>query len=161
MGGCIVPPRLEQVNDGGENRAPRIISESTTPPPGELDIEQTAAGSTPLVISPFTIAIDEPDKQPLTLRVFLNRKYSKVVPISSDKTTGGEVLQSKRFNISGLCDHLVDSVLGSHLLELYVSDSGFVDTGTDLREVNAGGMRTNAIWELKCNPPGSQLDGGV
>jgi len=154
LSGCVIPPRLQEVADGGENRAPSVITASTTPRPGAFDHNQQK-------VATFNVALQDPDRQALTLRIFLDRKYDKVVPISSSVTPGGEELQSKLFTISGLCDQLVDSVLGAHLLELYVSDGGFVDSGSDLRVVQQGALGTSVIWELKCVPPVTGPDGGA
>lgn len=154
MGGCVVPPNLEKVVDGGENHAPRINTTLTVPKPGSLNHFQKQSIE-------FNIALEEDDKQALTMRVFIDRKYNVKIPISPDVTPGGVLKPNGRFELTGLCDELVDSSLDPHFLEFYASDSGFVASGDDLRQVNVGGLSTNTSWDLKCNPPVSGPDGGA
>lgn len=157
--GCIVPPHLEQESDAGMNHRPSIITLLTSPPIGPMTWYQSSSGS-PLPLSKgFNVAVRDLDRQVIHVRMFLGGKYNQKLPLSSDRTQGGSVDQAAIFEVSGLCDNLVDNKIGRHVLELYVSDSGFSDTGTDLRVPVQGGQTDNIFWDLNCIA--SVGDGGL
>jgi hypothetical protein len=155
LGGCLIPPDRELMVDGGVNRAPSINTSLSVPKPGGVfDYWQLAKPKE------FSVVLKDLDKQALSLRFFLERKYETKLPLDKNATTGGGTSQPIVVKIAGLCDELVDSLEGTYFLEIYVSDSGFLDSGDDLRQVKPGGLSTNANWTLKCNTA-STADGGL
>jgi hypothetical protein len=145
--GCIIPQPYEEPSDSGVNHRPEILVQSDPPPYGDGAEFSLFPGQE----KTFYIDVDDPDGQELTLRVFINRQY--------DKSIATEVIPPSayphkvfQFAISGLCDELVNNLPGSYPLEIYVSDGGFVSTGTDLRQTPVGALRDNAVWTLDCLP---------
>jgi len=142
LGGCVIPPDLQLMQDGGvANTAPWIKTAVTTPRPNTTVLHRKK--DDPLV---FAVSLVDDEKQVLSLRFFKDREYATEVQISRDTTTGGVVEQDVIFTISGFCDQAPFP----KLLELYVSDNGFVSSGSDLRKVNEGGLSTSTGWDLTC-----------
>ena len=140
-------------SDGNTNlHRPQILVQLCTPSPfGTITARQTKSGDTPEKQG-FTIAVKDSDKQVLFFRMFVNAVYTSRVPISQSQSSGGLERQSIIFDVDGICDSVVNNVLGNHNLELYVSDSKFLDSGADLRMSMNGGMRDNVYWTLSCMP---------
>lgn len=154
---CVIPPQMD-LESG--NTPPLVVPQGTFPTPDPRDkyivtVNQTAAGK-PKVVTTFTIRFRDPDPEDVTLRAFLDADYSKFVeekrvgPVSSGD-------RSAAIDIVGLCDDLVNNSLGLHDFEVYLSDTGFVDQGVDLRDtaVSEGrkGSRDHARWRVDCVPP--------
>lgn len=152
--GCVVPPALTLESDGGQNTRPRILEANTTPPPGSKTYRQS---EDPL----FTITVVDPDRQVLYGRMFMDRRYDRVF-VGGESQTGPSAQPelAMTFRVNGICGELVQFVLGAHLLEVYISDSGFVSTGPDLRVPLAGGARVNDSWQITCLED-VKLDGGL
>jgi hypothetical protein len=154
MTACLIPPTYEEPVDSGANHSPSILRTATLPPLGEqLSLYQGQSKS-------FFVWVDDPDDQELTFRMFLQRKWDKLVPLSKDrieKSTSSRKALS--FEVTGLCDVLVNNVLADYDLEIYVSDGGFVESGKDLRETPVGALRNNDGWTLSCLAP-TGPDGG-
>ena len=149
---CVVPQDLSVA--GGPNNRPRLVGERTFPTLGEtITVQQTPSGKTPEPFV-FIVTINDPDEQTVFIRLFLNGDYTRPLslPPTRDRAAGSG-LRALPFEVSGLCDELVGHVVGRYELELYVSDSGFVGAGDDLRVPQPGGLTTNGYWRLNCTGP--------
>lgn len=164
--GCVVPQDLEVQSEG--NTRPKILSDGTTPELGKKFTEfRTESLSPTLNKEYFTVVIREPDEQTLKIRVFLNGDYTKLIQISQDTLPySPEISEEDRaipFYIEGLCDEGAPKTDdGPHVLEIYVSDEGFLDGAADLREPGPYGLRDNALWRFGCEDPVVlPSDGGI
>jgi len=148
LAGCIIPPDLEAKKeaDGGVNRPPTIKWEWVWPKVGVKTSKDDPER--------FTIGFEEPDKQAVHVRMFVDGKYEKKIPISKERSAGGEVDGSVRFEVKGLCSvHLEGDTACSHMVEVYISDGGFVDEtpgAKDLRLPKVGGLRDSVAWRWQC-----------
>jgi len=155
--GCVVPTPLPP--EGGDNRAPVILIEQTDPySDPNLDIDFTwEQDADPKEI---TLRVRDPDEQTLFFRAFLDRDYSQRIPIDGDRSPPTGSSDGERLHlikIKGLCDEVVNFLLGDFALEVYVSDNGFEGAG---REPAPGGLRDNIGWRFSCVEPLPQGDGG-
>lgn len=147
--GCVIPADIEPATSEG----PWIDVDLTIPDP--RDVKSYAQGQTEAV--KFSVNVGEPNGQLITARVFVDAQYdapidpepNSISPNPDSPNTGVGYV----FSLRGLCDELVDYELGRHILELYISDNGFWDQGTDLRVVNPGGFRNNVLWRFNCVEP--------
>lgn len=155
--GCVIPPEMD-LESG--NTPPQVVAQGTVPRPDPRDarkhtVRQTQPGK-PKVVTTFTIRFRDPDPEDVTLRAFLDADYTKFV----DEKRVGPVSSGDRsaaIDIVGLCDDLVNHTLGLHDFEVYLSDTGFVDQGPDLRDTlvleGRKGSRDHARWLIDCIPP--------
>jgi hypothetical protein len=144
--GCVIPADIEPPDES----RPQFQIQLTVPNPSIVQTI-TQSGGSEVVVSRFNVAVVDPDSPTLRARAFIDGRYDAVLPDLVD-----QVVESNRGNlleISGMCDEKVDFELGAHTLELYVSDGGFVDTGTDLRLPQPGGQRDNLLWRFVCVAP--------
>lgn len=154
--GCIIPPPLDvDTSDGGGANRPPLLRWDVIYPPllKPLTVRQTGQGKVP-VKQAFSIAFVEKDRQVVSVRFFIKKNYKSAIvdlksPQPQDEFNGVWV------EISGLCDALVNNIVDNYDLEVYISDSGFVEKGDDLRVIGPGGYRDNAFWTLVCEPPES------
>lgn len=155
LGGCIIPAEIQAPEDS----APRILLGLTSPSPLVVQtIRQRATPDRP-VVTPFNVAVVDPDPQTLRARLFIDARYGQP-PVGDlgDDAIGPDPgnpdgARGYVFSIRDLCDEKVDFELGAHTLELYVSDEGFVDSGPDWRVPRAGGQRDSVLWRLSCIAP--------
>lgn len=155
-GACVVPADIRVPED----HAPSIDLNFTNPNPRELfDSDRTIA-----TVS-FFVAVTDPDDQTLHARAFIDGRVDQLITISNDRIPPPDAPGSPRgyfFDILGLCAEKVDDVTGIHVLELYVTDGDFVDTGPDLRVTTDGSLRDSVLWRFNCLEPGLQSnDGGI
>lgn len=153
---CVIPPQMD-LESG--NTPPQVVPQGTFPPPDPRDkhlvtVVQTVPGK-PKVVTTFTIRFRDPDPEDVTLRAFLGADYSKFV----DEKRVGPVSSGDRsaaIDIVGLCDDLVNNTLGVYDFEVYLSDTGFVEQGADLRDTavveGRKGSRDHARWRVDCVP---------
>lgn len=151
---CVLP---EDLNTPQEH-APRILLGQTQPPPRTvLSLHQSAANGSKQVQTFSTFVID-PDDQDLRARAFIDGRYERALALNNYEV--GEpprgFIDGRRsyfFDIEGLCDDKVNRELGRHVLEIYVSDTGFVGEASDLRVPNTGGLRDSVLWVFNCLEP--------
>lgn len=148
--GCVIPPPMNKEVDGGVNRPPTIKWDHVNPPVGPKSFYPTQSEDSQI----FTIGFRDLDRQPIHVRMFVNGAYEKKIPISKEKTTGGEEDGTIQFKVTGVCAvHLKGAAECSHMVEVYISDSGFVDETSgakDLRTPLVGGLRDSVAWWWKC-----------
>lgn len=156
---CVIPPHLEDEFDAGGNRRPQVRWEVTMPKIGDLILNQSNNPQSPQSKA-FNVGLEDPDsRQPLYVRLFLDGNYQSYV--YDTEVAPKEGLRGCAFELRGLCDQMVNFVLGRHMLELYVSDETFVTEGEDLRVISFGGQRDNITWQLSCLPRLNIGDGGI
>ncbi|MBW2733817.1 MAG: hypothetical protein JRH20_15625 [Deltaproteobacteria bacterium] len=154
---CIVPPYAEPIE--GENHAPVI-----TVPVSWTRKTVNRSASQPFGKEEFNIEVRDQDlEQELSVRVFVNGDYDKVVTIDGGlihAATNSDGTRLHRVIIAGLCDTVLDT-LGTHLLELYVSDGDFAETTGP--EVPPHALRAMVSWRIECEepPPPPLGDGGL
>ncbi|MBK8480512.1 MAG: hypothetical protein IPL40_04985 [Proteobacteria bacterium] len=152
--GCILPEDLHSPQE----HAPRIVPEHTQPPPDQVFSFPQSATSGPRPTQTFSTIVIDPDEQELRTRAFVDGRYDRALALNNDRVDSPPrgILDGRRgyfFDVEGLCDDKVNRELGRHVLELYVSDSGFVGRGSDLRQPNAGGLRDSLLWVFNCIEP--------
>ncbi|MCB9558336.1 MAG: hypothetical protein H6707_19635 [Deltaproteobacteria bacterium] len=150
---CVIPPAT--VTQDPSNTAPVVQLSSTIPSPQALVTAKQGEAAQ------FFVVFADPDPEDVTLRVFLpvaigklpdyTRKLDEfIIGPTSGNLRGAPVL------IQGLCDGLVGNVPGRYDLEMYLSDTGFVDDGDDLRTPRVvdgrRGGRDSVRWLVDCVP---------
>lgn len=152
--GCVVPPPLEKEVDGGVNRPPAIIWGSVKPNIGNVTDTDSAT-----TLRYFNIGFTDLDKDVIHARLFVDGKYHDYIPISAEKTQGGRTKDSILFTVTGLCALHIKETVCDHMVEVYISDGGFIPKSTpstDYRQVIPGGLRDSVAWRWKCEKSGSQ-----
>lgn len=152
--GCVLPEDLHSPQE----HAPHIVPEHTQPPPGKpFSLPQSATNGA-RESQTFTIIVIDPDDQELRTRAFIDGRYDRALALNNDRVDSPPpgILDGRRgyfFDVEALCDDKVNHELGRHVLELYVSDTGFVARGSDLRQPNPGGLRDSLLWVFNCIEP--------
>ena len=151
---CVLPEDLHTPLE----HAPRFVLGQTQPPPNTVLSLRQSAGSGSKQIQFFTTVVIDPDDQELRTRAFIDGRYERALALNNDEV--GEpsrgFIDGRRsyfVEIEGLCDDKVNRELGRHVLELYVSDTGFVGRASDLRVPNTGGLRDSVLWVFNCLEP--------
>ncbi len=163
VSGCLIPPPIEKEGqDGGPNHPPQILWNILTPPQGPLTRAQTAPGAAKKVDIQFVIGVDDPDPQTLHLNIFIDGvKDLYANPIRSEQLPPSSTpKRAFLLDLSGPCDELVNFAVGPHILEAYVSDSGFKTEGEE-RLPKEGGQAVGVPWLLTCVLPPPSPDGGL
>lgn len=151
---CVLPEDLH----APQEHAPHLLAGDTTPAPARVFsyAQSTAGGARPR--QNFNTIVVDTDDQVLHTRAFIDGRYDRALALNNDRVppapagiTDGS--RSYFFTIEGLCDAQVNNELGRHVLELYVSDNGFVGRGSDLRVPNPGGLRDSLLWVFNCIEP--------
>lgn len=142
--GCVVPVDIE----APQQHRPEVLLDLTQPDPREvITVTQESADPVQLVVF-----VNDEDDQTLTVRLFIDGKYDQ--PIDPRTNTMPPDPSGPRrayvLPFGGLCDAFVDFELGSHTLEVFFSDEGFVEAGGDLRIPNPGGQRDSVLWRFEC-----------
>ena len=149
--GCFVPPPLEREADGSTNRPFVILRDATAPPIGKVFTLLQGEEKT------LNIALNDPDTSSLHARAFVDSVRDEVVASSSPIGCTGRC--AAVFG-SRWCDEVVEfDVVSPHLIEIYISDRQFVDTGTDATKTEAGANIEVVAWVYNCLA--SSGDGGI
>ena len=152
--GCVIPPPLEKEVDGGVNRPPSILWNSVRPEIGTFTYYMNSDPTKPKT-ELFNIGFQDLDRQAIHARMFLDGKYDEIIPITNEKTQGGKEEDSILFRVTGLCAvHLKGGTDCVHMLEVYISDGGFIPASTsslDYRQPLPGGLRDSVAWRLQCS----------
>lgn len=163
--GCVIPPPDQQVADAAGFHAPRFLTLFTKPSFDEemVNVRQTPAGQPPTETG-FNVGLEDVDNQMLYLRLFIHQAgkipayNTPGVPFSPDRLQITDRRGTLLFFISGLCDQLVNNTIARYYLEIYVSDTPFLDVGRDNK---VGGYRINDQWLIDCIRAPGTADGGV
>lgn len=147
MNACIIPQPLEIEPDQGVNRPPTVIP--IKPKSGlPFTVNQQGKGQPP-VETTFEVVVNDPDRQTLSLRLFLGD--TPLDPTVQAVAPGGADGVFKQLKVEGLCDELVNFETGSYAVALAVSDKGFLDDSPSLPQ--PGGYAPQVQWTMKCEPP--------
>lgn len=152
---CVVPRALELEGDAGTSGRPRIERHNADPPLGPLTmkVDERSKG--------FFLWIRDPDSLEIDINVFLDGDYTAVLPVSKKKHkfTDTKVSNGINFEILWLCRDLVKTTDDTKILQLYVSDGGFMTTGDLRKPTQENGHTDDVMWKLTCIEPISN-DGG-
>jgi hypothetical protein len=149
--GCFIPSNHEQQPqlDSGSSR-PIIDRRKVNPSTWEFTWQQKAAAR------PFQVRVIDADKQTMHGRLFVDYNYKAWVDKSTVQDQGEYTLG---FFVEGLCDEVVNNEPGKHNVTVVVSDSGFVNIGSDLSVILEGGGRDEVNWTVNCQAVSG--DGGI
>jgi hypothetical protein len=144
--GCVIPPPISLDETDAAAPAHHVqlrLADITPSLATPWVIHQTKPGGTPKP-QEFVVLFDGSGGATIPARLFLDGVYTAFIA----EKTGVDIV---RFTLPGFCD---DLTLGTHFLEVYISDSGFEDKdASNLRITNTGGNRDNATWAIDCEPP--------
>ena len=164
--GCFMPPPLELEADGGNVRVPEVRKDVTTPEIGKAFTHyQTADAATTKRQKEIVVGLLDEDSSTLHARVFINGNYDQLVE-GGDRTASGCTQGcAASFTLGGLCDQMVNDVLGTHVLEVWVSDLPWPDNSenNDLHVLHPDAFGTNVLWQFTCEEASKagDADGGV
>ena len=162
--GCFLPPPLELEADGGGSTAPAVLGNLTRPNiETPFTVQQTAPGAPTQNVQPFNLALRDPDSDKLNVRFFVDgRPYDQVVGQGTASNCSAPAGCSLIVQIQGLCDDVVNNLLGTHIVEAYIVDLPWSDRDKDdLTLPEPGGFRTNVWWRFECIAPVDVPDAGL
>jgi len=144
--GCVVPRALEVEGDAGTYGRPVIDVNLSSPPFGDLTEKMSSESRD------FHVWVSDPDSKRLNINVFLRSDYTKPVPVSKKEWDFTDTTEPHGipFKIQWLCRDHVKTTNVQRVLELHVSDGGFVNTGDQRVAAQENGNVTSAHWQLTC-----------
>ena len=150
--GCVLPPAIVEEQT---RIAPQVDRSRSSPNPAQIVQVRETAPEQESVRQTFFVVFSDPDSEEVTLRLFVDADYSATVdevvvgPSSGRVRVGG-------FDVESLCDGLL-TVGRLGIVQVFLSDTGFVDGGPDLSQpASEGGRlggRDEILWRVECLPP--------